>query len=206
MQVLFNWLCVGITSSLYLGLIPGKKGAGGGLIGSIFGLVILFYLFFVSANPLTLVLWGIVITFILGLLFINPAEALFYEKYGKRQNHEKEYVKSDYNHTNIDEVHGQFLAGLPVFIFPFESILLNCLFLLLSCVIFRIFDTKKYGIIKKAEKRWGEKEGDKTDEEIKKEKKWLPFGIMIDDTLGGLFSGIIIFVTMFITSILIYLK
>ncbi len=203
MQVLFNWLCLGITSSFYLGLIPGKKGAGGGLIGSIVGLALLFYFFFISSNPLGLVLWGIAITFILGLLCINPAEIYIYQKYGKRQNHEKEYVKSDYNHTNIDEVHGQFLAGLPVFIIPFESTFLNCLFLLLSCVIFRIFDTKKYGVIKKAERRWGEKEGEKTGEELRKEKRWLPFGIMIDDTLGGLFTAILILVAMLITSIFI---
>lgn len=175
---MFNLLALFISTGCLTGFIPGlitkKSGAGGGLMGSLIGLGIQLWLLPYSHKGfMTLAL--IIMTFLWGLLFITRAESYFFEKYGKKRRHTGEEVSNDFNHTNIDEIHGQLVAGLFVFCFPFSAYGLNIVILILAFILFRIFDTKKPKIVKAMENQ----------------KKYGKLAIMLDDTMAGGLAAVI---------------
>ncbi len=90
-----------------------------------------------------------------------------------RRRHTGERVAYDYNETCIDEVHGVFLAALPLWFievakWPRVGLLVA------AFALFRLFDAKKPWLIGKLERRL---EGS-------------TIGIMLDDTAAGLVAAV----------------
>jgi phosphatidylglycerophosphatase A len=180
------------SSTLFTGFLPGKvtgkAGAGGGLMGSLVGFLIqILLLHYLGANP-----WYdyslIVVTFLIGMIFIRKAEKYILQKWGKwgkMERHTGELVDYDFNQTNIDEVHGQSIAGLPIFFFSSFSFVWQFFMLLVSLIFFRFFDTRKPGLI-----------GD-----VEKNTKYKTLSIMLDDTLAGVVSALITTLIIFIVVI-----
>ncbi len=184
LKVLFCLFALCITSGFFLGFLPGfisrKPGSGGGLAGSIIGLCLLMYIFF-NNHSVDLVISLIIITFLLGLFLIGPAEAIFYLVFGERKRHTgKQIIRNDYNHTIIDEVHGQLIAGLPVFFMTADHWWEYTLAFISSCIWFRIFDVTKPWFIKNIENKYKGVGGVKES-----------FSIMTDDSTAGVLAAII---------------
>ncbi len=154
-----------------------KRGAGGGLMGSIFALSIqcAFYLPG-TVSPWTPIWWTMV-TFIIGLIVIPFGARHMYATYGPRVRHDKTETEFDYNEINWDEFNGSWANSIPVYLavwFFDLSIGASLLLLGIAFAIFRRCDDKKWWPVKKLESLWPE----------------TAFGVMIDDTVGGLLSGI----------------
>lgn len=177
MGSLGDWLSLFVATTGFTGLII-KNGKGAGTIGAAVALVvqIFMYVFDVSFSTVMVVA---VISFIFGLMEVNNAEAFMRQRYGAtRRRHDGTMSDHDFNQTNIDEFHGQMLAGAIVFWLagsdnrPFWT---GLIFLFISFGLFRFFDIKKPGPIGVLEKRY-----DGT-----------AFGLMVDDTLAGVFAAIL---------------
>ena len=108
-----------------------------------------------------------------GMLTVGPAEALMLVRWGPRRRHTGEEVRGDFNETNIDEFHGQFVAGLPVW-FMAAAMPQRVAALFVAFIVFRIFDTRKPWPIG----------------QIERALKGTASGIMVDDTFAGLFGAI----------------
>jgi phosphatidylglycerophosphatase A len=176
-----NWISLAISSTLFTGFLPGKitrkDGAGGGLMGSFVGLI--FQIGFIYFNLSILAeIYLITFSFILGLIFVEKAEKFMFSKWGEKKRHTGEFVSHDYNQTNIDEVHGQAIAGLPVFLFSviITSFSSQVLMLLVSFIAFRIFDVMKPWPVEFIEKNGGSSSA----------------AIMLDDTVAGIMAAIIV--------------
>lgn len=181
---MFRWVCLFFSSSVFSGFLPGviigKPGKGGGLAGSVVALIIQIIWLPQMASAQTVWLL-IAISFVFGWIVVGPAEKLMLAKWGPRTRHNGETCSFDFNQTNIDEVHGQFVAGLPLLLLANYQYAIWVL--LISFIFFRLFDVTKPWPIKKIEK-W--------------HNLGTPFAIMIDDTLAGLFGAIIAYVCMLI--------
>lgn len=163
-------IALAISSTLYTGFLPGwilrKPGKAGGTAGALCGLLMQCLL--LEAHWIIMINL-VVATFLIGCIAVPPAEQLMLEKWGSRRRHTGEEVTSDFNETNIDEVHGQLLAGLPLWLLdvsPDARIWL----LVASFVLFRIFDTLKPSPIR----------------ELERATKGTFYGVMIDDTGAAL--------------------
>lgn len=126
----------------------------------------------------------IVSTLVIGIVAIPDAEQTMVELWGARQRHTGEIVHHDFNETNIDEVHGQLIAGWPVFMISLDPWITTGI-LVISFVLFRYFDAKKIGLVYAIES-WG----------MRNETHWFkgPAGIMLDDTVAGIMAAAIIMV------------
>lgn len=186
-MLLFRWIAVIIattfTSGFWIGALRGKSGAGGGLIGSVLALALQLYL---CINPIPI--YGHILlvagSFLLGWAVIGPAEKQLNHSIGRQPRHTGEYSGRDYNATNIDEVHGQLVAGLPVFLLKDPNAVSSIFWLLICFVLFRIFDTAKPLGIKKVEEVFED-----------------PFGIMFDDTIAGLYAALVAVLIMVMVTI-----
>lgn len=164
----------GLFSGFLIGKITGKPGAGGGLMGSIVSFIIqLLFLWsgWVDNAPLVL----LTVSFFLGIATVEKAENFMLLKWGPRRRHTGKLTSHDYNETNIDEIHGQAIAGLPIFLINHTgSSQIGSLFL--SLVLFRLFDTLKPWPVKKAESIKG------------------VWGIMLDDSIAGFMAACLVWV------------
>ncbi len=172
------WFCLACSSTGFSGFLPGKlmgkQGAGGGTAGTVVALIPL-----LMTNQLSpgIMLAGIVVSFAAGLVVIEPAEMLMVELWGERVRHTGVRVSCDFNETNIDELHGMWIA-----VFPLSLVTLSWFWyltiLLLAFGIFRYFDAKKTGPVRFFEDKVGEKGSG--------------FNIMIDDTVAGAMTALAI--------------
>lgn len=177
-----NWLALFIATTFFSGFLPGKiigkSGAGGGFIGSVIGLTIQFATIILDGSTGAVFL-AIFISFVLGIVTIDIAERFMVEKWGPMKRHTGEVAIHDFNQTNIDEVHGQLIAGLPAFIFPIGNSYIQVLVLIMSFVVFRFFDVLKPWPIKNIERYSNG-----------------CYGIMLDDTAAGLMAALLILAIM----------
>ncbi|QQS60514.1 phosphatidylglycerophosphatase A [Candidatus Falkowbacteria bacterium] len=176
----FALIALYITSFFFLGFIPSfiskKAGSGGRLMGSLIGLGLLIYIF-TNNQSVELVVTLIIITFLLGIFLIGPAERIFFLIFG----HRKKYIgKINYDHTIIDKVHGQLIAGLPVFFIVADHWLKSIMFFIISWFAFQDFYISKPWLIKKIENKYQGRRGYKGS-----------FGIMIDDTVAGILAAVL---------------
>jgi phosphatidylglycerophosphatase A len=170
MPRLFSWIALSISSTLFSGFLPGKllgrPGKAGGTAGAAVALIVQFCLLDVGWHvPAAICL----ASFILGWATVGPAERFLLARWGERHRHTGELVTSDFNETNVDEFHGQFLAGLPVWLLA-ASLETKTAALLVAFLVFRLFDSVKPWPIKNVERAC----------------KGSAFGIMIDDTIAAL--------------------
>ena len=188
----WRWLCLFFSSSGFTGFLPGaiigKRGAGGGLAGSFVALLI--QCIWISQMSSPLVVWSLIIgSFLIGWIIVEPAEALMLLKWGPRKRHTGVVTDHDFNQTNIDEVHGQFVAGLPLLFLANASHVWYVL--LIAFVFFRLFDVIKPWPIKQVE-AW---------------RIPLPGGgalaIMLDDTLAGLLAAMVATIAMYLLAWLV---
>ena len=172
-----KWLALFVSSGAFSGFLPGwitgKSGAGGGLMGSILAFLIqlAFLLFTIKVEYLIL---GGICLFIFSFSTIPVAEEFMREKWGKRKRHTGKLTDHDFNETNVDEIIGQLIAGLPVFLSVGSGLSLEVKIAVLvgAFVAFRFLDvTKILGI------RWVEKALFKGG--------CLTAGIILDDVLAG---------------------
>lgn len=176
----FNWFALTVCSGFFLSFLPGKilgkPGKGGGLAGSVLGLIILAPFLFREGWFMPVYLT--VLTLIIGSVLVEKAEEFMLQKWGPMQRHTGEVVKHDFNQTCIDEVHGVLLAILPVFLIPADQWWWRLVGAIVAFGLFRFFDAKKIWLVGKAERRWPDS----------------GFGIMFDDTVAGLMAAVCVLV------------
>ena len=180
----FALIALCITSCCFLGFVPSfiskKAGLDGGLMGCLIGLGLLIYIF-INNQSIELVIALIVITFLLGLFLISPAEYIFYFIFGDKERYTgNNNQKNNYYHTIIDKVHGQLIAGLPIFFMNNDYRLAGTVFFIISWYVFQHFYTSKTGLIKRMTKENQGKGGFKGS-----------FWIMIDATVAGIFTAVL---------------
>jgi len=168
----WSWIALCLATTLFSGFLPGqivrKRGVMGGTMGALVALIIQILFVFRSVTwpyPVAITVG----TFLLGLVVIEPAERLLFLTTGPRLRHTGSVVAADFNETNIDEVHGQCLAGLPIW-FMAGSVQAKLVALAVAFITFRVFDSQKPWPIDAIERRF---EGSS-------------FGIMFDDTVAAL--------------------
>lgn len=154
-----------------------KRGAGGGLMGSLFALVIqCVFLLPGTVSPWTPVWWTIA-SFIIGLIIVGPAARSMFKTYGPLIRHDSTETKFDYNQINWDEFHGSWANSILIYWLAYWfhlPTLISILLLIIAFIMYRRCDDKKWWPVKKFETHWPE----------------TAFGVMIDDTVGGLITGI----------------
>lgn len=164
---------------MFSGFLPSKltgKSGGGGLVGSVIAFVIQIFFVFHKSSLFS----DICLTFcslMLGLIFVRKAEKYMFRRWGTRKRHNGKVTDHDFNETNIDEIHGQAVSALPVFIFPLQTIHLQLTALIISLIAFRFFDTLKLWPIKIIEK-----------------KAKGAMGVMFDDSVAGLMAASIMMI------------
>lgn len=169
-----NWLALFCSSGGFTGFIPGLLSRGrlgwGGLMGSLIGVLLQVYCM-QQQDAIGCQLGLIAITFGIGIYTVPVAEQFMLMRWGPRKRHTGDWANHDFNETCLDEVHGQLIAGLPVYWLA-QSTLHAYFLLAISFILFRIFDAKKIGPVK-----WAE--------------ELVPgaLGIMLDDTLAGLLAA-----------------
>ena len=172
-----GWISLFVSTTAFTGLIL-KNGKGAGTIGALVAFFVQVILYMLGISVVHLVLLTVA-SFMVGLVMVDDGEAFMRQMYGTtRRRHNGTLVDHDFNETNIDEFHGQMLAGAIVFWLagsdnrPFWT---GMIFLFISFGLFRFFDIKKPGPIGVLERRY-----DGT-----------AFGLMVDDTLAGVFAAIL---------------
>jgi len=179
-MIAWRWCMLAISSGGFIGFIPGwltkRPGKFGGTAGSLFAVIIQVLLLMYVSNPVAWSLGFIVITMALGLLSISTGERLMYDKWGSGKRHTGKVVKHDRNETCIDEICGQLLAGLPVFLLPLDAGHQRIIGLIIAFILFRLFDGYKPWPIKTIEQWCGP----------------TAFGIMFDDIVAGIIVASII--------------
>ena len=172
---MLDWIALFIATVFFTGFIPQfvfKKSKGGaGTIGSLVSLSIAITLALQNA-PAEMILVMAVGSYLLGIVVMDRAEKKILSLFGPQLNHRGETVSHDFNQTCIDEVHGQFVAAIPVFMFPELELYTKIWLLVASMLLFRLFDIWKPGPIK-----------------IIEDGVPGPAGIMLDDTVAGLVSA-----------------
>jgi phosphatidylglycerophosphatase A len=172
-----NLLALFISSTFFTGLVPGrilgKQGIAGGFLGSC--VAVLFQLWFLRAG-MSASADGvlIVISLALGFLSVERAEKYIVSRWGLRKRYTGEYADHDFNETNIDEVHGQAIAALPVFLWPMGSMHEQLILLGISLLFFRVLDVRKPWPISPLEELPG------------------VAGIMLDDSMAGVLAALFV--------------
>ncbi len=179
---MLRWICLFFASSGFTGFVPGvilgKSGKGGGLAGSLVALIMQI-IWLPQMSSYAIVSCLIIGSFLLGWLVVGPAEEFMLRMWGPQMRHICEVVEHDFNQTNIDEVHGQFIAGAPLLLATAQTPAIWIL--LIGFVLFRFFDTVKPWPIKKVEQCSNGS-----------------LAIMLDDTIAGLLAAVITTIIMFI--------
>ena len=170
-----NWVALFCSSGGFTGFIPGLLSRGrlvwGGLMGSLVGVVLQLYCM-QQQDAIGCQLGLIAITFGIGIYTVPVAEQFMLMRWGPRRRHTGDWADHDFNETCLDEVHGQLIAGLPVYWLS-QGPLHGSLLLAVSFILFRLFDAKKVGPVKWTEDR-------------------MPgvLGIMADDTVAGIMAAV----------------
>ena len=152
-----------------------KSGSGAGTAGSIVALLALI----VFDWNFEYVFAAGFFSFIIGMFVIPSAAHWFYNHVGKDVKADGSTTCYDYNQICWDEVHGMFLAALPTYFFlrylgeEYRTSPMLWIDLFIAFVLFRIFDVKKPSLI-----GWIEKKFDGTE-----------LGVLLDDSLAGLFAA-----------------
>lgn len=169
-----RWVLLFLSSTFFSGFLPGKcigkQGLAGGTMGALVALIVQFLLR--DASLFTIVTITVT-SFLVGWTVIGPAEQFMLDRWGTRRRHTGAVVAYDFNETNIDEFHGQFVAALPIWVFGLQGNI-QLLALVISFVLFRLCDTKKPWPVNAVERAFPKS----------------AFGIMIDDTVAGLIPAI----------------
>lgn len=176
---IIRWPCLVLSTTLFSGFIPAlfhRSGKGSGTIGAAVALATQYVM--LDSTWITM-FWLIVASFMVGWIVVPTAERFLLEMQGPRKRHTGEVVDSDFNETNIDEFHGQLIAGLPIWFFD-QAADSAWWLLIVSFVIFRFEDTLKPFPID-----W-----------VERATKGTGFGVMIDDTIAGVMSILVILVPM----------
>lgn len=186
MKSYLKWLSIFTVTGFFTGFLPGKitgkRGSGGGLAGSIVALSIQVWLLWSGLSwkhDLSLA----VLFLIIGLLLVGKTEVFMLEQWGTRKRHSGESVTYDFNETNIDEISGQFFAGLSAFLVD-TTLPIKLIILLISFFLFRYFDVKKPLGIKHVENGF--------------KGKNTAFPVMLDDTLAGIYALVISYLVAFL--------
>lgn len=162
------------ATMFYSGLIPGA----GGTYGSIVAAVLFGFIYSSITSPKILFDTGIaliLITFAISM-FSTPGAI---KELGKKKVNDKKAASGDFNAINIDEAHGMAIACFPVFWVQPENWIT---FLSLSFAAFRYFDIRKPLKIATFEKKMSAKRDG---------IYWKSLIITLDDTLAGLYAGIV---------------
>jgi len=178
MKKALQFVCLWIATTSFSGLIPGhllnKPGKMGGTAGALVALVVQY---FMLNSSWTTMLWLVIASFAIGWIVVSTAERYLLELYGPRRRHTGDIVLSDFNETNIDEFHGQLLAGLPIWFFDMDVDKSAWWLLIISFVLFRFYDIlKPYPI-----------------DSVESMTEGTGFGVMIDDTLAGFMAAAVMF-------------
>jgi len=177
-----------VATTCFTGFLPWlvrKRGKGGGLIGSVVGVVIVALVFASEgfSEPSFVVLCLTSFLLCIGVFAVQDAEKVMLLKWGRRPRHTGECAYHDFNETNIDEFVGQMIALLPLcFVHEHMHFITELHFytlLLTGLALFRVFDTTKWLGISRVEK-WSTL------------NTALP--IMFDDVLAGIYAGIVLVV------------
>ncbi|MFA6429997.1 MAG: phosphatidylglycerophosphatase A [Patescibacteria group bacterium] len=170
-QNTWNWLALCLATTFFVGFAPGKvrgkPGSMGGTAGAFVALTAQIWLIGYQGWFIPSVIT--IASFLVGILVIGTAERFLFLTTGPRMRHTGEMVISDFNETCIDEFHGQFLAGLPVWLMAGTQGT-KVVALLVSFLVFRIVDSQKPWPVNAVEKHFS----------------GTSFGIMIDDTVAAL--------------------
>ncbi len=172
---MIEWFALFCSSAGFTGFIPGfishgRFISGGGMMGSLVGVALQVYCM-QQRDAAACQIGLIAITLGIGIYAIPVAEPFMLRRWGLRQRHTGEWVDHDFNETCLNEVHGQLIAGLPVYWLA-QTPLHAAVLLAISFCLFRFFDAKKIGPVKWVEER-------------------LPgsLGIMLDDTVASLLAA-----------------
>lgn len=159
-----------------------KAGSLAGTVGSALTLIALLVW---EWNVLSITL-GIFISFLAGMFTIRPTADWFYTRHGRSLRHDGTLTGFDYNQINIDEVHGMFLSALPLYVaqelgVPWRGSIVEAIWLVVAFVVFRVYDAKKVGLVRRAEQYF---DGE--------------FGVMFDDTVAGLQTAVMMSTPFFV--------
>lgn len=114
------------------------------------------------------------VSWVLGYVSVRPAARYLKRQIGKASRYDNKDTDLDYQEIVIDEVLGQAIAGMPLFLFVFPSFGTAALYAAISLGLFRLFDIKKW---------WPVGLFDRRD---------TPGGVMNDDVAAGLVAAILL--------------
>lgn len=179
-----RWFAYFITTTGCTGMLA-KNGKGAGTIGALVALLLQGAMLWRECSGWMDLSISLASLFI-GAVTAPIGEAYLLERDGPRFRHTGRLVEHDFNETNIDEFHGQMLAGLAAFIvaacMPGQWMMIAGS-LVISFIVFRIYDAKKIGLVRVAEQHV--------------QGGW---GIMLDDTVAGVYgflAGLLPLVSLF---------
>jgi len=186
LRIFGKFIALFISTSAFTGMLPwlfGKRGKYGGTSSSIATTAVMIWLYDSHFHGWMIFL-AILLSLIVGFATVSIAEQFMFAIWGERQRHTGEEVSHDFNETTIDEVHGMFIAMLPIYLFDF-SFPAFCILHAVAFLWFRYFDAKKIGPVKLME-----------DDRI---IPYVPASIMLDDTVAGLMAmGVTLFASIVI--------
>lgn len=169
-----KWLWVSFLNLFRTVKKKAKPGSWAGTVGSVVALVILLI---GEWNTFTVAMVAVG-SFFLGLVVTGPAAMWLLQRYGRSQRHDGSWTTFDFNQINWDEVHGMFVSVLPMYITIDLGVAwprwAQVFWLLVTFILFRIFDANKVGLVK-----WTENYFDGA------------LGVMADDTVAGLQTAIV---------------
>jgi len=178
LQKIFGFIGLFFSTFAFSGMflwLFGKRGKGGGTMGSIvIGLLLL--LLYQHHLQFHHLLAAIFISLVVGIPAVYVGERFMLDIWGPRKRHTgKEDVTKDFNETCIDEVHGMLIAVLPIYLFSFNFVEFFSLHLI-AFLAFRFFDGKKIGPVKTIEEA---------------ENIPSPVTVMLDDSIAGILAMIV---------------
>lgn len=204
MKTLFSWvswfiITGGTTSYWFFKIAPGTT-------GSFFAMIGLWVCYMEGLWSANFFILGFIISYLAGVIFIPAGERLMFSMWGKGDKFgEDKQVDHDYGVTVIDEINGMFIGTTSIYLamqwhwLPTLSNGRMFLVLFVVFVIFRFFDISKILGIDKVEKFYIE-----AAKKVKSNMKssMISHGIILDDTLGGIYTLIVSLVLFFIHAFL----
>lgn len=180
-----GWVALFFATTAFTGFIPGKltgrPGKGGGTMGALVALALQSAMLW-WGTPASIVVALIMASFVVGLMTIQTAELFMLERFGAGPRHTGDTVVYDRNETNIDEVHGQLIAGLPLWIIQPHDPATAFAMLVVCFFLFRLFDSFKWWPVKNVEERF----------------EHTSFGIMADDSVAGMVPALMVLTASFV--------
>lgn len=160
-----------IATGFWTGLCPHASGTATSLVTAIVA-----YLAWEAGVPGWWMAAAAALSFLVGLVVVNPAEEYMCAKWGPQLRHNGVAANYDYQRTTIDELHGQLVACLPIFFMSKLSSPPAGSYFAVSLLIFRLCD-----VIKPSPIDW-----------VERKLKGSAWGIMLDDTAAGTVSALAI--------------